>query len=306
MAAFPAIFVVLLALGAADASIAGVLWKPVSGNLKYVSVGASGVWGVNRGGYIFYRVGTYGNEVSSGSSWQPVRPGISPNNPTGTGWQRINGKLKMVNVSPTSNAVWGVDRNNAIFKWKGSRWQNIRPGKLTFVSVGKSGVWGVDSDGKVYYRTGTAFNENSAGTGWQKVPGSTLLVQISVGDRVVWGVTRNRQIYVRRGITQDNPMGTSWQSVRGQMEAVHVSSSSNQVWGVASGQIYQRTGISGDWFKRALEIKETLQDLRDILEEADADVEEAREMEDMGEDAGMDEDVEKEMRELEDMAGDEE
>ena len=45
----------------------GNTWQRVSGRLKVVSVGQSGVWGVNANDDIFFRTGTYGDPDSQGT-----------------------------------------------------------------------------------------------------------------------------------------------------------------------------------------------------------------------------------------------
>ncbi|KAI8505091.1 hypothetical protein Bbelb_172000 [Branchiostoma belcheri] len=206
---------------------AGTGWQRVSGGLKFVSVGRSGVWGVNRNDQIYYRTGTYRDEASAGSGWVRIdgalkqissgdnivwgvnsndniyiRQGICWSSPSGTSWRNIPGKLKQVHVSPTSNQVWGVNSGNNIYRRTGitpsnpagTGWQNIG-GQLKFVSVGQAGVWGVNSNDQIYYRTGTSGNETVPGTGWERVSGALKL--ISSGNGVVWGVNSNNQIYVR-------------------------------------------------------------------------------------------------------------
>ncbi|XP_078679919.1 uncharacterized protein LOC144915421 isoform X2 [Branchiostoma floridae x Branchiostoma belcheri] len=205
----------------------GTGWQYVSGRLKFVSVGRSGVWGVNSNDQIYYRTGTFRDEASAGSGWVRIdgalkqissgdnivwgvnsnddiyiRQGICWSSPAGTSWRNIPGKLKQVHVSPTSNQVWGVNSGNSIYRRTGitasnpagTGWQNIG-GQLKFVSVGRAGVWGVNSNDQIYYRTGTSGNENVPGTGWERVSGSLKL--ISSGNGVVWGVNSNNQIYVR-------------------------------------------------------------------------------------------------------------
>ena len=51
-------------------------WKHIGGKLKHVSVGSSGVWGVNSGDNIYYR------------------KGVTLSNPAGTQWTHIGGKKK--------------------------------------------------------------------------------------------------------------------------------------------------------------------------------------------------------------------
>ena len=42
-------------------------WTRIGGSLIMVNVGFAGVWGVNKGNSIYYRVGTYGDKRTSGA-----------------------------------------------------------------------------------------------------------------------------------------------------------------------------------------------------------------------------------------------
>ena len=50
--------------------------------------------------------------------------------------------------------VWGVSRDNLIWKYDGKTWQKIS-GSLNKISVGEGGVWGLTKHNHIYYRTGT-------------------------------------------------------------------------------------------------------------------------------------------------------
>eukprot|EP00058_Branchiostoma_floridae_P012052 XP_002597540.1 hypothetical protein BRAFLDRAFT_78909 [Branchiostoma floridae] len=257
---------------------AKAVWQQVEGGLKFVSVGQSGVWGVNSNDRILYRTGTYDNEASPGSGWVYIdgrlkqissgnnivwgvnsnddiymRSGISSSLPQGINWSHITGKLKQVHVSSTSNQVWGVDSGDNIFRRTGvttsnpagANWEQIIEARsLKFVSVGQAGVWGVSSNDQIYYRTGTFGNETSPGNAWLLVSGS--LNQISSGNGEVWGVDINNRVFVRRGISAGTPQGTNWELIEGSMnfKEVYISSSSNQVWGVdTADNVYQLQAV---------------------------------------------------------------
>ncbi|CAH1259009.1 PKDREJ [Branchiostoma lanceolatum] len=250
-------------------------WQHIAGGLTFVSVGLSGVWGVDSDYQIYYRTGTYKNEASPGTGWELIdgglkqissgnntvwgvtsnddifiRLGISSSAPHGSRWSLISGKLKQVHVSSTSDQVWGVDSGDNVFRrtgittsnLAGTSWQHISTsGGLKYVSIGKAGVWGVSSNDQIFYRAGTFENEASPGTEWVLVSGN--LKQISSGNGEVWGVDMNNQIYVRRNISAGTPQGSTWQLIEGSLEKVSISSSSNQVWGVnATDNIYRRQG----------------------------------------------------------------
>ena len=59
--------------------------------LTHVTVGKSGVWGVNKNGSIFYRTG------------------VSLNVSYGTSWQKTFGELKQIDAG-SSGVVYGVNR----------------------------------------------------------------------------------------------------------------------------------------------------------------------------------------------------
>ena len=63
-----------------------------------------------------------------------------------------------------SGHVWGVNRNQDIFRWTGRNWQHIG-GKAVQVTVGPSGVWVVNRGHNIYYRRGTYGDPNTAGSG---------------------------------------------------------------------------------------------------------------------------------------------
>ena len=99
-----------------------------------VSVGPSGVWGVNMHHQIYYRTGTYGDVYTDGTGWHPI-PGslmwvysgegyvigvnsagriwqrtTSTKNPTGTHWMHIPGRLK--EIATYGNIMLGIDMHD--------------------------------------------------------------------------------------------------------------------------------------------------------------------------------------------------
>merc|ERR1719320_929686 len=109
-----------------------------SGGLKQISVGAAGVWGVNKAHDIYYRQGTRGDKNTAGSDWIRVP----------------DKKLKWIS---SGNRVFGVDSNNEIFERVGRSdeypigrcWRKIG-GSLAQIDVGIHRQWGVDRHGDIY------------------------------------------------------------------------------------------------------------------------------------------------------------
>jgi len=118
----------------------GDVWEQVEGRLKHVSCGESGVWGVNSANDIFYRKGTYGGSKRKGDGWERVsgklsyissgsrgevwgvnkhgniyyREGVTSDNPTGSRWKQVGGRLKTASV--WRGQVWGVNSNDNIYQ----------------------------------------------------------------------------------------------------------------------------------------------------------------------------------------------
>ncbi|XP_078684536.1 myeloperoxidase-like isoform X3 [Branchiostoma floridae x Branchiostoma belcheri] len=121
---------------------AGTDWQQINGvAMKFVSVGRAGVWGVNSYNQNFYRTGTFCNEASAGYSWVQVGGGLkqitsgdgevwgvnsnnqiyvrrdlSAERPQGSRWELIEGDLKQVYVSSSSNQVWGVSSAGSVHR----------------------------------------------------------------------------------------------------------------------------------------------------------------------------------------------
>ncbi|CAB4026060.1 Hypothetical predicted protein [Paramuricea clavata] len=66
-------------------------WTQVDGLLSHATVGKSGVWGLNKDDEIFFRLG------------------VTPDTPSGTGWQKLYGLLKQIDAG-SSGVVYGVNR----------------------------------------------------------------------------------------------------------------------------------------------------------------------------------------------------
>ena len=66
-------------------------WRKIDGSLTHVTVGKSGVWGVNKNHLIFFR------------------EGVTSSTPQGTGWTLQSGGLIQID-SGSSGVVYGVNR----------------------------------------------------------------------------------------------------------------------------------------------------------------------------------------------------
>jgi len=104
-------------------------WKKIDGKLEQISAsGKDWLWGINANSQIY-------------TCEKPC---------DGGNWIQIPGELKQIEGG--DKEVWGVNKNNSIYKMNqdhSNGWRQI-PGKLKFVSQGGGWVWGVSKDNKVY------------------------------------------------------------------------------------------------------------------------------------------------------------
>jgi len=129
------------------------------------------------------------------------RSGVTPTNPKGTHWTKVDGKMKYVSCS-VNGVVWAIE----------GRKNPNDPNKTV--------------PGKIFYREGIT-KENPTGTSWTLIPGNPdtklgdLADQLDVGNGQVWvsqHIDRNINIaqhYFRVGIDANMPKGTIWQKVAG-------------------------------------------------------------------------------------------
>jgi len=141
--------------GANNKTVLGSTWKSISGNLKQISVGFCGVWGINAEGSVYYRLNTYGDPESEG-----------------TGWQKIEGKFQQIYSGGESVLALAANRDiyyrASVFdrgdgSWvhtanhEGTHWVRIEQGKdnkIIFkqVECALNSMWAVDKDNTVWYK----------------------------------------------------------------------------------------------------------------------------------------------------------
>lgn len=141
-----------------DAGIAGTQWgvdfddnvysilngnqRKVSGKLIHVSSGESGVWGVGRDKYVYFR------------------KGVTARRKTGSMWTRVGEGFKQVDSGPFGIVCAVNDRDQIFCRGKitsnlraGVNWIRV-PGSLIYISCGLYGHWGVGKDDNVFFRYG--------------------------------------------------------------------------------------------------------------------------------------------------------
>ena len=141
--------------------------KLLEGELEHVAVSGDGrhVWGIDRGGAVFYRDGR-----------------LPP--PTGA-WDTIEvpGRLQWLAVSGDGGAVWGVSKKHEIYCRAGrhATWKRVE-GRLCQLAVSGDGanVWGVNKKREVFRRCCT--RTAAPVGGWERMEGCSLThVALAVG-----------------------------------------------------------------------------------------------------------------------------
>ncbi|CAB4025803.1 Hypothetical predicted protein, partial [Paramuricea clavata] len=206
-------------------------WQRIAGALTHVSAGEAGIWGVNGYEHIYYRIG------------------VTENNPSGTSWKLIPGKLKQIDSGP-SGIVYGVNIHDQIYCRTGieygnpfgTGWKQVTSyGRLKYVSCGVLGCWGVNSTDGIWYRSGIT-KENCVGAKWHDIPGKLKQIEVgAAGD--VYGINSAGNVYRRSGISELRPMGSGWQRI--QENGSHITTGLNGLYLLINGQIHYSSGCPG-------------------------------------------------------------
>jgi len=210
------------------------------GYLHQISCGAS-VWIVNRDGLIIKLadppISPVPEKFWRGKVYYELEP-----------YEIIPGPPMQCIAVSDKNRVWGVGKDESIWRRSGSSWERIN-GRLKHISVGESGVWGVQSDGNVYYRVGTYLDIDTAGSGWEKVPVPQDKVRnrmtlrkprtVAVGtDMVAITADNEGAIYYREGICSENPTGTDWIYGKRTMQKIDISDDNWMVGYLPTGSTF--------------------------------------------------------------------
>lgn len=202
-------------------------WTLVPGQVKHISSGKAGVWGVHGGGNIYYR------------------SGLTRKNKKGVTWKQVPGKLKQIDSGPRG-VVCGVNKYDNIYcrlqitsrTPSGKTWAKL-PGKLKYISCGEYGQWGVNKANMIYFRVGYS-RINPLGWTWKRIPGR--LSQIEAGKYgQVWGVNSAGLLFVRTGVSEQRPWGKGWKRIKTKKSYKHVTVGIGAVFGVSRKRIVYRT-----------------------------------------------------------------
>ncbi|XP_051901310.1 fish-egg lectin-like [Pristis pectinata] len=192
---------------------AGNSWILFPGNLKHVTVGPAGVWGIGQNMDVYQLVA---------GTWFPVTSERLVQVDAG-GERFVAGVDRFGSTLCLSQEELGqVGRNRSLnFRSVGSR--------MRYLSCGPLGCWGVTLAKDVYYRLNVRPSA-CLGTSWARVFGKFQMIEVAT-DGHVFGVSITKQLYMRKGITADKPTGWGWTKVQiGNLRFRHVSWDLGHLW----------------------------------------------------------------------------
>jgi len=224
----------MMMAGAPVVATAGTRWEKLDGGLIQIAVGGPNgtlVGGTNRENDIF------------------MRTGVSGSNPRGAGWQKLDGKAKMVTFGPNGE-ILAIGMGDEVFRRVGMNaaapfgagWERVAGG-LRQASVGGNAVWGVNAQDDIYMLEQNLMGFAASSPPWKHIDGKLRWVSVSADGMRVVGVNSAGSIYMRTGISPMSRGGSGWQQIDGGCAQICVSGAA--MWCVNAGQqIYFREGMS--------------------------------------------------------------
>ena len=176
-------------------------------------------------------------------------------------WERVDGYVKQVSVSPTNNVLMGVTTKNHLYyrlgvspsSPTGLKWEKFDD-DIAWVSVEDRHVWAVRSDGTVVFGRLIPSMKMVQFKDVRSMTAERLaFVQVSAFKGVVWARDKRGKVYCRAGIsggsgTAINYEGTYWKPVNGDLTAQYVCVGGvNSGWAIANdGAVVFKLGVTID------------------------------------------------------------
>ncbi|KAE8594142.1 hypothetical protein XENTR_v10019457 [Xenopus tropicalis] len=188
----------------------------------------------------------------------------------------------LVQLDAGDGMVLGVSESGHVFNWTGNDFLLVPGQQLAHVTVGPAGIWGVGKDNVVYKLLGNQWKTITGGTLKQAdAGGNTFLSGVNTKNNAVclnWGFTTskytavsfstmdgsfiyyscgllgcwalssdsNNNVFYRQNVDEMDCQGNSWIQVNGNMTMTKIEAGTDgSVFGVDSGgNLYRRLGIS--------------------------------------------------------------
>ncbi|MCB9492698.1 MAG: hypothetical protein H6679_00310 [Epsilonproteobacteria bacterium] len=227
-------------------------WNKIEGSLTALAIHPTSgqIWGINANNDIL------------------ARNGITAQNPAGTSWSTIQGKLKTIEIitfgtmphfggtnlndqsifsqtDAPNNPAWielKQAQQQAAQEAEQKRINDLLPPATEWIPDTRGNNWALstqqDSTGnrEVFFQ--------HAGQLWQALPDTPLKNLIVDNNGNLWAITGNSTVYTRDGITDQTPQGTTWTQIPGALEQINFEQDKNLVAGITPDQqgVYSQTG----------------------------------------------------------------
>ncbi|XP_054911522.1 fish-egg lectin-like [Poeciliopsis prolifica] len=157
-------------------------------------------------------------------------------------WSKL-GSVPLKHVSVGSAGVWGVDRDNKVYKFSAGDFFPTHGQVLIQVDAGDGKVVGVTSQNTIHCldANSAAAIEEEGNLNWRTIPG--LLMYFSCGPVGCWGVNSGQDIFFTKASPDSCSLG-GWNRIDGAAVKVEVGSDGRVFVVNQSGNVYERTGIS--------------------------------------------------------------
>ncbi|XP_006805610.1 fish-egg lectin-like [Neolamprologus brichardi] len=187
-------------------------YKMGSLNLKHVSVGPAGIWGVDLNNRVYkYVAGSF--VFANGKSLQQVDAG---------GDGQVVGVTNTFTIHCLKSTIASAYRKQSPLSW------TTLPGLLMYFSCSTNyGCWGVNSAQNIFFTEVTPSTCDISG--WTHVEGAAVKVEIET-DGSVFVVTKDGDVFQREGIDSSTPQGTSWTHLPMPSRISHVSYDHGNLW----------------------------------------------------------------------------
>ncbi|XP_005801256.1 fish-egg lectin-like [Xiphophorus maculatus] len=176
---------------------------------------------------------------------------------SGSSWSKLGSvPLKHVSVGPPG--IWGVDRQNEVYKFVATDFVPTRGLELKQVDAGGQGqIVGVTISDSIHCLNANRASSIKELMNWNTMSG--LLIYYSCAPTGCWGVNSEEQIYFMQMSNSCNE--PVWNRIGGAAISVEVGSDRNVFVVNRDGQLFERTGISGQvpqgtgWKKIEMSVK---------------------------------------------------
>ncbi|XP_029969958.1 fish-egg lectin-like [Salarias fasciatus] len=190
--------------------LSGSTWTGLgSVPMKHVSVGPTGIWGVDSSDEV-YKYGGGDFLLSQGQKLHQVDAG---------GQDQILGVTSSSTVHCLSSAAASGFKQGDSLSWTTSS------RALMYISCSSHGCWGVNSGKEIYFTK----TDSCQMKGWTRVQGVARMVEVGT-DGTVFMVDGNGNFYQRTGISADVPHGTGWFKIPLSNNIKHASYDLGNLW----------------------------------------------------------------------------